>query len=182
MCEWYSLIIHCAGIKGIVLFLLFALICNLTTVSRLTQLLDQAFGCDDTASPAENWSRPVLSPRCSSTTSDLCAFEHAALNCASCLNNISMASTQVPHWRHARLDWVIEPAVCFIVCTLQNGDICGKPNKNIPGIRYAPGISSPTPYHSLSALVCFYRTALFQWVDTDPVLVNGVVFLLNGWH
>lgn len=62
MCEWYSLIIHCAGIKGIVLFLLFALICNLTSVSRLTQLLDQAFGCDDTASPAENWSRPVLSP------------------------------------------------------------------------------------------------------------------------
>lgn len=172
----------CRYKRHCVFSVLFALICNLTSVSRLTQLLDQAFGCDDTASPAENWGRPVLSPRYSSTTSDLCTFEHAALNCASCLNNISMASTQVPHWRHARLDWVIEPAVRFIVCTLQNGDICGKPNKNIPGIRYAPGISSPTPYHSLSALVCFHRTALFQWVDTDPVLVNGVVFLLNGWH
>ena len=119
----------------------------------------------------------VFLPPCGTTASDLCTFEHAELNCASCSNSITPASTQVPHWSHAPLDGVIQPAVHFIVYTPRNGDICKKPNKNIPPARNAPGISSPTPgYDSLSALVCFHRTTLFQRVDIDPVLVNGVVF------
>lgn len=116
-------------------------------------------------------------PPCGTTASEQCTFEHAGLNCASCSNSITPALTQVPHWSHALLDWVIQPAVHFIVYTPRNGDICKKANKNIPAARNAPGISSPTPgYDSLSALVCFHRTALFQRVDIDPVLLNRLVF------
>lgn len=73
---------------------------------------------------------------------------------------------------------MIQPAVHFIVYTPQNGGICETANKNIPGAKNAPGISSPTPgYDSLSALVCFHKTMFFQRGNIDPVLVNGVVFL-----
>lgn len=109
----------------------------------------------------------VFIPLCGTTASDLCTFEHAELNCASCSNSITPASTQVPHWSNALLDGVIQPVVHFIVYTPRNGDICKKANKNIPPARNAPGISSPTPgYDSLSALVCFHRPALFQreWI------------------
>lgn len=129
------------------------------------------------------WGGLCFFPLCGTTASNLCTFEHAELNCASCSNSITLASTQVPHWSHAPLDWVIQPAVHFIVYTPRNGDICKNANKNIPAVRNAPGISSPTPgYDSLSALVCFHRTTVFQRVDIDPVPLNGVVFLLNGWH
>lgn len=125
----------------------------------------------------------VPHPLCGTTDSDVCTFEHAELNCASCSNSITPASTQVPHWSHSPLDWVIQAAVHFIVYTPRNGDICKNANKNIPAARNAPGISSPTPgYDSLSALVCFHSTALCQRVDIDPVRRDGVVFLLNGWH
>lgn len=120
-------------------------------------------------------------PLCGTTASDLCTFVHAGLNCASCSNNITPTSAQVPHWSHAPLDGVIQPAVHFIVYTPWNGDICEKANKNIPPARNSPGISSPTPgYDSFSAPFCFHRTLLFQRADSDPVLVNGVVFFLNG--
>lgn len=112
-----------------------------------------------------------------------CTFEHAELNCASCLNSITLGSTQVLHWKHSLLDWVIRPAVHFLMYTPQNGDICEKANKNIPGAKNAPGISSL--YTWLWFLEC---TRLFSqgrdlsesgyWSCTREW--RGV--LLNGWH
>lgn len=83
-------------------------------------------------------------PQCGTTVWNPCTFEHAELNCASCSNSITPASTQVPHWSPAPLDGVIRPAVHFIVYTPRNGDICKKANKNIPGARNSPGISAYT--------------------------------------
>lgn len=110
-------------------------------------------------------------PQCGTT----CTYEHAGLNCASCLNSITPGSTQVLCWKHRLLDGVIRPAVHFIVYTPQNGDICEKANKNIPGAKNAPGISCL--YTWLRFLEC---TRVFlqnlQRVDIDPVLVNATVF------
>lgn len=158
---------------------MFPLVSDPSDVSRLTQLFTFRMMTPYKAEsiPLKAQGGLCFSLLCGTTAPDLCAFEHAELNCASCSNSVTPVSTQVPHWSHTPLDGVIQPALHFIVYTPRNGDICKKANKNIPSARNAPGISSPTPgYDSLSALVCFHRTTLFQGVDIDPVLVNGVVF------
>lgn len=126
--------------------------------------------------------RPVFFPLCSLPQPRTRAFEHAELNSASCSNRISRAWTQVLHWSHAPLDWVIQPALHFIVYTPRNGGICKKANKNIPWARYAAGISSHTPgYDSLSALVCFsQKHSPFRGRFCTTWMV--LCFELKAWH